>query len=101
MGTLAASLLVTQILDAQDPRYFRSGKKGVIPRSWYAATRVFVTRNDQGDSTFHTAEFLGTLFTSSLQNTYYPHSDRGFTNTMTRFVGALGSDANSNILREF
>jgi hypothetical protein len=85
----------------QDPRYFRSGKKGLISRGWYAATRVFVTRDDDGDSTFNTAELLGTLFTSSLQNAYYPASDRGFPKTMTRFVGALGSDATSDITREF
>ena len=85
----------------QDPRYFRSGKKGLIPRSWYAATRVLVTRDDDGDSTFNTSEFLGTLLTSSLQNAYYPDSDRGFPNTMTRFVGALGSDTTTNIIREF
>jgi hypothetical protein len=85
----------------QDPRYFRSGKKGLIPRSWYAATRVLVTRDDDGDSTFNTSEFLGTLLTSSLQNAYYPDSDRGFPNTLTRFVGALGSDATTNMIREF
>src|SRR5438046_7709419 len=85
----------------QDPRYFRSAKKGLIPRSWYAATRVLVTRDDDGDSTFNTSEFLGTLLTSSLQNAYYPDSDRGFPNTMTRFVGALGSDTTTNIIREF
>jgi hypothetical protein len=85
----------------QDPRYFRSQKKGFFPRGWYAATRVLVTRNDDGDNTFNSSEFLGTLFTSSLQNAYYPPGERSFGNTMNRFAGALGSDATSNILREF
>jgi hypothetical protein len=85
----------------QDPRYFRSQKKGFFPRGWYAATRVLVTRNDDGDNTFNSSEFLGALFTSSLQNAYYPRHERSLGDTMNRFAGALGSDATSNILREF
>jgi len=85
----------------QDPRYFYSRKKGFFPRGWYAATRVLVTLNDDGDNTFNSSEFLGALFTSSLQNAYYPRSERTFGNTMNRFADALGSDATSNLLREF
>jgi hypothetical protein len=85
----------------QDPRYFHSQKKGFFPRGWYAATRVLVTRDDDGDETFNTSEFLGALFTSSLQNAYYPRHERSLGDTMNRFAGALGSDATSNILREF
>ncbi|PYX13890.1 MAG: hypothetical protein DMG87_20915, partial [Acidobacteria bacterium] len=78
-----------------------SQKKGFFPRGWYAATRVLVTRDDDGDETFNTSEFLGALFTSSLQNAYYPRHERSLGDTMNRFAGALGSDATSNILREF
>jgi len=85
----------------QDPRYFPAAKKGLIPRGWYAGTRVLVAKKDDGGATFNSAEVLGTLFTSSLENLYYPQHDRGFTDTMSRFVGALGSDATSNVLREF
>jgi len=31
---------------------------------WYSAARVVVTKNDSGDSTFNSSEFLGALFTS-------------------------------------
>jgi hypothetical protein len=85
----------------QDPRYFRSNQKNVVRRAWYAATRVFVTKADTGQETFNSSEVLGALFTSSLQNAYYPERDRGFSNTMDRFLGSLGSDASSNLLREF
>jgi hypothetical protein len=85
----------------QDPRYFYSQKRGFFPRSWYAATRVLVTRNDDGYNAFNTSEFLGALLTSSLQNAYYPRHERSLGDTMNRFAGALGSDATSNILREF
>lgn len=85
----------------QDPRYFRSGKEKTVPRAWYAVTRVLITKSDNGNETFNSSEFLGALFTSSLQNAYYPERDRGFGNTMNRFLGALSSDASSNLLREF
>jgi len=85
----------------QDPRYFPSHKRSLISRSWYAATRVVMTRKDSGDNTFNTSESLGTLFTSSLQNSYYPRHDRNFGETMNRFSGALSSDAIGNLLREF
>jgi hypothetical protein len=85
----------------EDPRYFPSGKKRLIGRAWYAATRVLVTRNDSGQSELNRAELLGTLSTSSLQNTYYPRQYRTLSNTMSRFEGALSSDATSHLLQEF
>jgi hypothetical protein len=85
----------------QDPRYFPSRKRTLISRVWYATTRVVIIKNDNGDSAFDTSEFLGALFTSSLQNSYYPRDDRSFGETMNRFGGALSSDAIGNLLREF
>jgi hypothetical protein len=85
----------------QDPRYFYSNKRKHISRGWYAVTRVLVTKNDKGNSTFNSAEFLGALLASSLQNAYYPRHDRTFGDTLNRFAGALSSDAISDLLREF
>jgi hypothetical protein len=85
----------------QDPRYFPSRKRTFIARIWYSTTRVVVTKNDNGDSTFNTSEFLGALTSSALQNAYYPRHDRTFGDTMNRFGGALRSDATGNLLREF
>jgi hypothetical protein len=62
---------------------------------------VLVAKKHDGGATFNSAEILGALFTSSLENAYYPQHDRGFGETMSRFIGALGSDATSNVLREF
>jgi hypothetical protein len=72
-----------------------------IARGWYAVTRVAVTKNDNGYGTFNSSEFLGALFTSSLQNAYYPRPDRTLGDTLNRFAGALSSDAISDLLREF
>jgi hypothetical protein len=85
----------------QDPRYFPSHSTTLVSRAWYGATRVVITRNDKGDNTFNTSELLGALFTSALQNSYYPRQDRNFGETMNRFGGALSSDAIGYLLREF
>ncbi len=85
----------------QDPRYFPSGHKTILTRATYALTRVIETRADDGDTTVNTSELLGALFTSSLQNAYYPRADRGFRNTLNRFTGALTSDALSDVTHEF
>lgn len=85
----------------QDPRYFPSGHKAILTRAVYAATRVIETRADNGDTTVNTSELLGALLTSSLQNAYYPRADRGFSNTMNRYEGALTSDAISDLTHEF
>jgi hypothetical protein len=85
----------------QDPRYFYSPNRRFFPRVWYSATRAVITKNDQGDSTFNTSEFLGALFSSALQNSYYPRHDRSLGDTMNRFSGALSSDAIGDLLREF
>jgi hypothetical protein len=85
----------------EDPRYFPSDKSGLVSRSWYAATRVLITRDDYGRDVFNQAEFLGVSFTSSLQNAYYPRPDRTLGGTMNRFVGTLSGDATTNILHEF
>jgi hypothetical protein len=85
----------------QDPRYFPSPKRRFFSRAWYSATRVVITKNDNGNSTFNTSEFLGALFTSALQNSYYPNHDRTLGDTMNRFGGALSSDATGYLLREF
>ena len=85
----------------QDPRYFPSHKRAFVSRAWYSATRVVVTKDDSGHNAFNTSEFLGALFTSALQNSYYPRHDRTFGDTMNRFGGSLSSDALGNLLREF
>ncbi len=89
------------VIFRQDPRYHPSNKQGVFPRAWYAGTRVLVTRSDDNREMFNYSQVLGVLFTSSVQNSYYPNRDRGLSETMTRFVGGMGSDATANVLREF
>jgi hypothetical protein len=102
--TESRRFIQTYLLSAvlhQDPRYFPSTSTSLIGRAWYAATRVLVTRGDNGQSQFNASEMLGALSTSALQNSYYPQHYRTVDATISRFTGALSSDATSAILREF
>jgi len=85
----------------QDPRYFHSRSRNHFVRAAYAVSRVVVTRSDKGNDVFNSSELLGTLFTSSLQNSYYPGRQRGFGRTVERFWSSFSSDATSNLLKEF
>jgi hypothetical protein len=85
----------------EDPRYFPSGKNGGLARTWYAATRVLVTRDDNDWNVLNRSELLGTSLTSALQNTYYPRPDRTLGATANRFLATLSGDATTNILHEF
>jgi hypothetical protein len=100
-GRLFFNSFLLPVVFHQDPRYFPSKKHGFGPRAWYAGTRVFVARSDDGDKMFNYSEVLGVLFMSSLQNSYYPREERGFPETFNRFAGGLGSDAATNVLKEF
>jgi hypothetical protein len=86
----------------QDPRYFRRGPEGgFLPRLGYSASRVFITRTDDGHSTFNSSLVLGMLLVASLTNSYYPRAQRGLEETMSRFGGGLIFSAQNNLLREF
>lgn len=85
----------------QDPRYFPKRTGGMFGRAWYAATRVLVTRNDSGTSTFNYSEVLGVAFSKALSNAYYPDRMTGGMSTTWNILGTFQSDATTNLLREF
>ena len=85
----------------QDPRYFPLRRGTKRQRAWYAATRIFVARNDSGRGTFNFSEIGGVALSKALSNAYYPESHCGGLATATNILGKLQSDATSNELREF
>jgi hypothetical protein len=84
----------------EDPRYFRKVHGSFKGRLWYASTRVLVTRTDSGGSRFNTSEFMGNGTVAALGNWYYPDA-RGFAPTLQRMGTQIGTDAISNVLKEF
>jgi hypothetical protein len=89
----------------QDPRYFAMtsgrGKNGKGKRLWYAMSRVFVTRGDNGNSQFNISKLLGNASSAAMTNIWYPPGDRDVETTMMRFGSRVGVDMAGNILKEF
>jgi hypothetical protein len=93
---------VLPIVFHEDPRYFRIGasRGGIWYRTGYAASRIFVTKNDTGGNTFNFAEVLGNSLAAGVGNAYYP-SERHLGDNFERLGTALATDAVSQVLKEF
>jgi hypothetical protein len=91
---------VFPIILKQDPRYFRMahGTKG--QRAWYAATRIFVSRTDSGKSTVNYSELMGNAVAAGIGLSYYP-DDRDVPDYLQNWGIQLGTDATSQVLKEF
>jgi len=85
----------------QDPRYYSLGHGGVIRRTGYAVSRIFVTKSDAGNWQFNPNELLGNGMGAALSNAYYPSSLRGWTRTHQRWAVQIGIDGGFNLLKEF
>ena len=84
----------------EDPRYFRRGSGSVGSRTWYALTRVFVTRTDSGGKRFNFSEVLGNATGVAISNSYYPDNRRVGPN-VEKLGTQIGTDAMSQVLKEF
>ena len=83
-----------------DPRYYELGPPHkFFPRVAYAATRVVITRSDDGHSRLNAPLLLGYGVAAGMNNLYYPDQDRGAKQTFESYGGslvgaALGMEAN-------
>lgn len=84
----------------EDPRFFRLGSGTVSHRAYNAVSRIFVTRRDDGRSTFNISEVAGNAGVVALTTVYYPES-RTAGEAFERFSMALGNDMISNLITEF
>jgi hypothetical protein len=90
----------------QDPRYDPSQSKSVGRRALHAASRVFVTRGDDGSLEPNYSRFAGQFTSSALSNLWErstPGHDRiGTDATLRRFESSFISGALTNIIfKEF
>ncbi|HEX4594231.1 MAG TPA: hypothetical protein VH157_08140 [Bryobacteraceae bacterium] len=84
----------------EDPRYFRRGTGPKWGRTWYAATRVFVTHTDSGSLRFNYSEVLGNAAAVAISNSYYP-DNRSVGGNVEKLGEQIGIDAISQVLKEF
>ena len=85
----------------QDPRYYRLGDGSFSHRAEYAVTRILVARQDSGRKAFNISEILGSFSSAALAVTYYPQSERDFSDVAQRAGIQFAFDAGFDLLKEF
>jgi hypothetical protein len=85
----------------QDPRYYPSTSGNVVVRALYAASRLVITRNDQGKATVNTSYLLGVLSSAAVATAYRPYWARTGPAVFADFGSTIGNDAGMNVFHEF
>jgi hypothetical protein len=101
----------------QDPRFYQSSEGGFGHRTFYAVSRIFVTRNDSGHKQFNYSEIFGAAFAAAVSTyTYHPKStfirtasnphlfvgsDRTLSNTASVYATQVGLDTVTLVVKEF
>jgi hypothetical protein len=85
----------------QDPRYYPSTSDSFMGRASYAASRIFITRDDSGKRRLNTSYFLGVMTSVAIATAYRPYWARSTSRAFNNFGTTMGSDAGINVLHEF
>jgi hypothetical protein len=101
----------------QDPRFYASTKGGFTRRTFYAVSRIFVTRADDGHPQFNYSEIVGSAMSAAISTYSYhprstyistptnPHmfipSDRTLTNTASVWGTQVAYDTITIAVKEF
>ncbi|MGC2162026.1 MAG: hypothetical protein WA634_08975 [Silvibacterium sp.] len=85
----------------QDSRYYTLGHGGLIKRTAYSFSRIFITRNDAGNNTFNTSEIVGAGAAAGISDFYYPSPERDWTKTGQRWLTNVSLDGATFIFKEF
>jgi hypothetical protein len=88
------------ILLKQDPRYFRMAEGSKGRRTWYAVSRIFVTRTDAGNKAVNYSELLGNGVAAGIGLAYYP-DNRDAPDYLQNWGVQLATDAASQVVKEF
>lgn len=86
----------------EDPRYYVLGPTySFKDRVVYAATRVVVTRKDDGSSVPNVPLWVGAFSSQAIANAFYPDQDRSWKHTATGTLGSLAGRVATQQLKEF
>ena len=88
------------VLMHDDPRFFRSGTGTTGARLKSALRQIVMTRADSGAWRFNAPEWVGNGLGVGISNLYYT-SSRNVSSDMERLSMQIGTDALSNVLKEF
>jgi hypothetical protein len=85
----------------QDNRFYTLGHGGVGKRAFYAATRVLVSRQDDGDKMFNFSEVVGSGAAAGVSTLYYPTKYRTWTKVGQKWLTSDIIDAANFTFKEF
>ena len=85
----------------QDERYYAMGTGGFWKRAFYAASRVAVAKNYEGENVFNASEVIGRGTAQAISLSYYPSQTRTAGGFASKYAYAIGRDALTNVFREF
>ncbi len=85
----------------QDPRYYSKGSGKYMDRAVYSATRVLVTRTDDGDEAANYSQLVGYAGASALTMAYYPDVSATWSKTARGYGVSLAGSALGNEVHEF
>ena len=85
----------------QETRYDASTSDSFMGRASYAASRIFVRRDESGKQRLNTPYFLGVLASVAVHTAYRPYWTRSPSETFNNFGSTIGSNAGINIFHEF
>jgi hypothetical protein len=92
---------VGPVLFHQDNRFYTLGHGSIGHRALYAATRVLITRKDDGDNTFNFSEVIGSGAAAGISSLYYPRRDRTWTKVGQKWLTSDLIDGASFTFKEF
>lgn len=85
----------------QDPRYYMKGSGRIVDRIAYAASRVVLTRTDNGNEAVNYSKLVGYAAASALTMTYYPAVSANWPETTEGYFLSLAGAALGNGVHEF
>lgn len=85
----------------EDPRYYTLGHGGFMKRTYYAITRLVVTKTDAGGNRFNYSEIVGNGLGAGVANLYYPAQERTLGKNMENWGTQVGADGIANVVKEF
>ena len=85
----------------QDNRFYTLGHGSFLHRASYAASRVLITRKDDGDPTLNYSEIIGAGAAAGLSSTYYPTHYRTWTKVGQKWLTSTIIDGANFTFKEF
>src|SRR5690349_13546151 len=85
----------------EDNRYFNSGKKGFLPRSWYAVTSGILARRNDGSRHVSVSQLGGVAAGAFLSRLWQPPSQHSASDGAVSFGITMASNMGFSVVKEF